>query len=356
MLNLPLPIGISFYTFQTMSYTIDIYRGDAKAQKSILDFGAYVALFPQLVAGPIVRYQTIATQISKRDHSIEKFADGVNRFVCGLAKKVILSNQLAVVADGVFSTNLANVSILEAWLGIVCYTLQIYFDFGGYSDMAIGLGKMFGFEFMENFNYPYISKSVTEFWRRWHISLGTWFREYIYIPLGGNRVSVPKQVRNIFVVWALTGFWHGANWNFIIWGLYYGVLLFIEKFVLKSVLQKTPDFIKHIYTMLFVIVGWLFFASEDLGFALDYLKIMFFASGNTIVDTAGIYYLYTNIVMFAILIVFSTPIIKRTLESLAQKYRDKLINPSLVIYGLVLFLVTAYLVNETYNPFLYFRF
>ena len=215
---------------------------------------------------------------------------------------------------------------------------------------------MFGFEFMENFNYPYISKSVTEFWRRWHISLGTWFREYIYIPLGGNRVSVPKQIRNIFVVWALTGLWHGANWNFVVWGLYYGILLLIEKFVLKSFLEKVPDSIKHIYTMLFVIVGWLFFASEDLGFALDYLKIMFFASGNTIVDTAGIYYLYTNIVMFAILIVFSTPIIKRTLESLAQKYRDKLINPSLVIYGLVLFLVTAYLVNETYNPFLYFRF
>mgnify|MGYP000712569038 CR=1 FL=1 len=356
LLNLPLPIGISFYTFQTMSYTIDIYRGDAKAQKSILDFGAYVALFPQLVAGPIVRYQTIATQISKRDHSIEKFADGVNRFVCGLAKKVILSNQLAVVADGVFSTNLANVSILEAWLGIVCYTLQIYFDFGGYRDMAIGLGKMFGFEFMENFNYPYISKSVTEFWRRWHISLGTWFREYIYIPLGGNRVSVPKQVRNIFVVWALTGFWHGANWNFIIWGLYYGVLLFIEKFVLKSVLEKTPDFIKHIYTMLFVIVGWLFFASEDLGFALNYLKVMFFMSGNAIVDSSALYYLYTNIILFVILVILSTPAVKQILKNMAQKYRDKVLNPSLVIYGLVLFLVTAYLVNETYNPFLYFRF
>ena len=251
---------------------------------------------------------------------------------------------------------MSSISVLTAWLGIIAYTFQIYFDFSGYSDMAIGLGKMFGFDFMENFNYPYISKSITEFWRRWHISLGTWFREYIYIPLGGNRVSMPKQIRNIFVVWCLTGFWHGASWNFVIWGLYYGVLLFLEKFALKSVLEKLPDSIKHIYTMLLVIIGWLFFASEDLGFAVEYLKVMFFISGNAVIDNAGIFYLYTNIVMMIILFVFSTPVIKQILENIAREYRDKLLNPSLVIYGLVLFLVTAYLVNETYNPFLYFRF
>ena len=354
--GLALPIGISFYTFQVLSYIVDVYLGKVEVQYNLINFATYVTMFPQLVAGPIVQYQTIEDQLNTRQESIVKFGEGVERFIQGLGKKILLANNIGMLWTTISSLELSSISVLTAWLGIIAYTFQIYFDFSAYSDMAIGLGKMFGFEFMENFNYPYISKSVTEFWRRWHISLGTWFREYIYIPLGGNRVSVPKQIRNIFVVWALTGLWHGANWNFVVWGLYYGILLLIEKFVLKSFLEKVPDSIKHIYTMLFVIVGWLFFASEDLGFALDYLKIMFFASGNTIVDTAGIYYLYTNIVMFAILIVFSTPIIKRTLESLAQKYRDKLINPSLVIYGLVLFLVTAYLVNETYNPFLYFRF
>ena len=354
--GLALPIGISFYTFQVLSYIVDVYLGKVEVQYNLINFATYVTMFPQLVAGPIVQYQTIEDQLNTRQESIVKFGEGVERFIQGLGKKVLLANNIGMLWTTISSLELSSISVLTAWLGIIAYTFQIYFDFSAYSDMAIGLGKMFGFEFMENFNYPYISKSVTEFWRRWHISLGTWFREYIYIPLGGNRVSVPKQIRNIFVVWALTGLWHGANWNFVVWGLYYGILLLIEKFVLKSFLEKVPDSIKHTYTMLFVIVGWLFFASEDLGFALDYLKIMFFASGNTIVDTAGIYYLYTNIVMFAILIVFSTPIIKRTLESLAQKYRDKLINPSLVIYGLVLFLVTAYLVNETYNPFLYFRF
>ena len=354
--GLALPIGISFYTFQVLSYIVDVYLGKVEVQYNLINFATYVTMFPQLVAGPIVQYQTIEEQLNTRQESVFKFGEGVERFIQGLGKKILLANNIGMLWTTISSLELSSISVLTAWLGIIAYTFQIYFDFSAYSDMAIGLGKMFGFEFMENFNYPYISKSVTEFWRRWHISLGTWFREYIYIPLGGNRVSVPKQIRNIFVVWALTGLWHGANWNFVVWGLYYGILLLIEKFVLKSFLEKVPDSIKHTYTMLFVIVGWLFFASEDLGFALDYLKIMFFASGNTIVDTAGIYYLYTNIVMFAILIVFSTPIIKRTLESLAQKYRDKLINPSLVIYGLVLFLVTAYLVNETYNPFLYFRF
>ena len=233
--GLALPIGISFYTFQVLSYIVDVYLGKVEVQYNIINFAAYVTMFPQLVAGPIVQYQTIEDQLNTRQESIVKFGEGVERFIQGLGKKVLLANNIGMLWTTVSAMDTSSISVLTAWLGIIAYTFQIYFDFSAYSDMAIGLGKMFGFEFMENFNYPYISKSVTEFWRRWHISLGTWFREYIYIPLGGNRVSVPKQVRNIFVVWALTGFWHGANWNFIIWGLYYGVLLFIEKFVLKSI-------------------------------------------------------------------------------------------------------------------------
>ena len=312
--GLALPIGISFYTFQVLSYIVDVYLGKVEVQYNIINFAAYVTMFPQLVAGPIVQYQTIEDQLNTRQESIVKFGEGVERFIQGLGKKVLLANNIGMLWTTVSAMDTSSISVLTAWLGIIAYTFQIYFDFSAYSDMAIGLGKMFGFEFMENFNYPYISKSVTEFWRRWHISLGTWFREYIYIPLGGNRVSVPKQVRNIFVVWALTGFWHGA------------------------------------------IVGWLFFASEDLGFALNYLKVMFFMSGNAIVDSSALYYLYTNIILFVILIILSTPAVKQILKNMAQKYRDKVLNPSLVIYGLVLFLVTAYLVNETYNPFLYFRF
>ncbi len=354
--GLALPIGISFYTFQVLSYIVDVYLGKVKVQYNVINFAAYVTMFPQLVAGPIVQYQTIEEQLNTRQESITKFGEGVERFIQGLGKKVLLANNIGMLWTTVSAMELSSVSVLTAWLGIIAYTFQIYFDFSAYSDMAIGLGKMFGFDFMENFNYPYISKSVTEFWRRWHISLGTWFREYIYIPLGGNRVKKSKQIRNIFVVWCLTGFWHGASWNFVIWGLYYGVLLLIEKFILKSFLEKVPDFIKHTYTMLLVIIGWLFFASEDLGFAMEYLKIMLFMSGNAIVDNAGIFYLYTNLIMFIILVVFSTPVIKKLLDNIARKSRDKLLNPSLVIYGLVLFLVTAYLVNETYNPFLYFRF
>lgn len=351
-----LPIGISFYTFQVLSYIVDVYLDKVAVQHNIINFATYVTMFPQLVAGPIVQYQTIENQLNTRKESIIKFGEGAERFIQGLGKKVLLANNIGILWTTISALDTSSISVLTAWLGIIAYTFQIYFDFSAYSDMAIGLGKMFGFEFMENFNYPYISKSVTEFWRRWHISLGTWFREYIYIPLGGNRVSVPKQIRNIFVVWALTGLWHGANWNFVIWGLYYGVLLFIEKFVLKSVLDKIPNFIKHIYTMLFVIVGWLFFASEDLGFAIEYLKVMFFVAGNSVIDNMALYYIYTNIIMFVILTILSTPVIKIYLKNLAKRYRDKLFNPSLVIYGLVLFLVTAYLVNETYNPFLYFRF
>ncbi|MEG1132127.1 MAG: MBOAT family O-acyltransferase [Romboutsia sp.] len=361
LLNLPLPIGISFYTFQTMSYTIDIYRGDAKAQKSILDFGAYVALFPQLVAGPIVRYQTIATQINKREHSIEKFADGVNRFVCGLAKKVILSNQLAVIADGVFSSNLSNVSILEAWLGIICYTLQIYFDFGGYSDMAIGLGKMFGFEFLENFNYPYISQTVSEFWRRWHISLGSWFRDYVYIPLGGSRVSKLKMYRNLFIVWFLTGMWHGASWTFIIWGLYFGVFIALEKAFLEKVLYKIPRVFRHIYLLLIVVIGWVFFRAENITKAFEFLKIMFGVSSKTLVNSACTAYLIDYWYILLASIILSTPIVK-VLKKLILKINKRALDNDIAYLmhgfslGIYMFVVMIMLCSSSYNPFLYFRF
>ncbi|WP_438572568.1 MBOAT family O-acyltransferase [Clostridium sp.] len=361
LLNLPLPIGISFYTFQTMSYTIDIYRGDAKAQKSILDFGAYVALFPQLVAGPIVRYQTIATQINKREHSLEKFGDGVNRFVCGLAKKVILSNQLAVIADGVFSSNLSNVSILEAWLGIICYTLQIYFDFGGYSDMAIGLGKMFGFEFLENFNYPYISQTVSEFWRRWHISLGSWFRDYVYIPLGGSRVSTLKNYRNLFVVWFLTGMWHGASWTFIMWGLYFGAFIALEKAFLEKLLYKAPRVFRHIYLLLIVVIGWVFFRAENITQASEFLKVMFGAGSNALTNTAFTVYLIDYWYILLAAIVLSTPIVKVLKREILKINKKALENE--VVYlmhglslGIYMFVVIIMLCSSSYNPFLYFRF
>lgn len=361
LLNLPLPIGISFYTFQTMSYTIDIYRGDAKAQKSILDFGAYVALFPQLVAGPIVRYQTIATQINKREHSIEKFADGVNRFVCGLAKKVILSNQLAVIADGVFSSNLSNGSILEAWLGIICYTLQIYFDFGGYSDMAIGLGKMFGFDFLENFNYPYISQTVSEFWRRWHISLGSWFRDYVYIPLGGSRVSKLKMYRNLFIVWFLTGMWHGASWTFIIWGIYFGVFITLEKTFLEKVLYKIPRVFRHIYLLLIVVIGWVFFRAENITQAFEFLKVMFGVSSKTLGSSACTVYLIDYWYILLASIILSTPIVK-VLKKLILKFNKRALDNDIayLMHGLSLciymFVVMIMLCSSSYNPFLYFRF
>lgn len=354
--ELSLPVGISFYTFQVLSYIVDVYLGKVKVQKSLISFGAYVTMFPQLVAGPIVQYESIEEQLNYREESLEKFGQGVERFIQGLGKKVLLANNIGLIWTTISAMDLGNMSVLTSWIGIMAYTFQIYFDFSGYSDMAIGLGKMFGFDFIENFNFPYISTSVTEFWRRWHISLGSWFREYIYIPLGGNRVSLGKQIRNIFAVWFLTGLWHGASWNFIVWGLYYGVILLLEKIVFAKVLERTPKFIKHIYTMLLVVIGWVFFASPDLSYAVEYIKVMFGAGHNVLIDSAGIYYLYTNAIMFVILAVCSTPIIKNTLDEMVIKSRTGYVNTSLIVYMLILFLATAYLVNETYNPFLYFRF
>ena len=354
--NLALPIGISFYTFQTLSYVVDVYLDKVKVQKSLISFALYVTMFPQLVAGPIVKYSDIDYQLTNRKESINKFGQGVDRFIIGLGKKVLLANNIGIIWTTIQGMNIDSISVLTSWIGIIAYTFQIYFDFSGYSDMAIGLGKMFGFEFIENFNYPYISTSISEFWRRWHISLGTWFREYVYIPLGGNRVSTLKHIRNLFVVWLLTGLWHGASWNFVVWGLYYGFILFMEKIILNKVLSKTPKFIKHIYTMLLVMIGWVLFGSVDLTSALEYLKVMFGLSGNALVDNSAIYYLYTNIKLLIILTLCSTPIISIIFRQIIKKGKSVGILFAVSINIIIILISIAYLVNETYNPFLYFRF
>lgn len=359
--TISLPLGISFFTFQTMSYVIDVYRKDVNAQKNIFDLALYISLFPQLVAGPIVRYQTVDNQINKRIHSSDKFAVGVNRFICGLAKKVILANQLGIIADGVFSVNIANLSIAESWLGIICYTLQIYFDFSGYSDMAIGLGKMFGFDFLENFNYPYISQSVSEFWRRWHISLGSWFKDYVYIPLGGNRVSPIKQYRNLFVVWSLTGIWHGANWTFLTWGIYYGILISIEKAFLDKLLKNVSQIFRHIYLVLIVMIGWVFFRSENIAQSSEFIQVLFGIGSNPICNNSFVMYINESGYIIILAIIFATPIIPK-LKSILKSKTKKLVESNF-IYGLhstflvsLMFIVVVILINSTYNPFLYFRF
>lgn len=354
--QLPLPIGISFYTFQTLSYVIDVYLNKVKVQKSLISFGLYVTMFPQLVAGPIVRYTDIDYQLKHRTHSMNKFGEGVDRFIQGLSKKVLLANNIGMIFTSIQQYDASEISVLTAWLAIAAYTLQLYFDFSGYSDMAIGLGKMLGFDFIENFNYPYISKSVTEFWRRWHISLGSWFREYVYIPLGGNRCSTIFQLRNLCIVWFLTGLWHGADWNFILWGLYYGLILIIEKFLLKDILERMPSFIQHIYTMVLVMIGWTFFGIESIQKSLEYIKVMFFLNGNKIIDSTFIYYLHTNLILLIILILCSTPIVNKVFKKIIQNGRMEGVTLAVTVQFVLLFLSIAYLVNETYNPFLYFRF
>lgn len=356
LLNLPLPIGISFYTFQTMSYTIDVYRGDAKVQNNIISFGAYVSLFPQLIAGPIVRYQTIADQINDRTHSFDKFGDGVKRFAVGLAKKVLLANNIGLLWSAVSKTDISQLSVVSAWLGAIAFAFQIYFDFSGYSDMAIGLGKIFGFDFLENFNYPYISKSVTEFWRRWHISMGTWFRDYVYIPLGGNRKRFAVQIRNIAVVWLLTGFWHGASWNYVLWGVFYGILLIIEKLFLLKYLNKVPSFIGHIYAVICILIGWVFFAFEDISQGLDYLKVMF-GGASAFVTNETMYQMISYLPLLLICLVASTPVGK-ILYGKLKKLKNSTLTSLVSISGMlaVTVLSTAYLISGSYNPFLYFRF
>lgn len=359
--GIKLPLGISFFTFQTMSYVIDVYRKDAKVQRNMSDLALYISLFPQLIAGPIVRYQTVDKQINNRSHSLEKFAEGVNRFIFGLSKKVILANQLAVVADGVFTTNISNLSIAESWLGIICYTLQIYFDFSGYSDMAIGLGKMFGFDFLENFNYPYISKSVSEFWRRWHISLGSWFRDYVYIPLGGNRVSKIKLYRNLFVVWFLTGLWHGASWTFVIWGLYYGVLITLEKAFLQKLLERLPKIFRHIYLLSIVLIGWVFFRVDNISQGVGFIRVMMGLDTNPTININVLTYIndYWHVIIASV--IFSTPIVKK-IKGVAIKINEKSLQSG-VAYGLhsliliiCMCMVIILLSSSSYDPFLYFRF
>ena len=349
VLGLPLPIGISFYTFQTMSYTIDVYRQDAPVQKNPIAFGAYVTLFPQLIAGPIVRYKSVADQLEERREDLDKFVSGVRRFTVGAAKKVLLANAIGQLWDQSLASQ--NLTVVGAWLGLAAYAFQIYFDFSGYSDMAIGLGRMFGFEFLENFNYPYISRSVVEFWKRWHISLTTWFREYVYFPLGGNRVPKWKWIRNILIVWTLTGIWHGAGWNFLLWGLYYGAWMLAERLFLGKWLEKLPGAVRHIYTMFIVLIGWALFAVEDMGRLGAYFSSLF--GGGGWFSAVDGYRLRTYLPTLVILAIGSTPLMRKLWDRLGERTRAVL-QPLLVLGALVL--CTASLVDAGYNPFLYFRF
>lgn len=353
LLNLALPIGISFYTFQTMSYTIDVYRGEAQVQKNIISFGAYVVLFPQLIAGPIVQYKTIAQQLVERKETTDQFSCGVMRFMSGLGKKVLLANNIGLLWDQISANPAGEIPVLMSWIGITAYAFQIYFDFSGYSDMAIGLGQMFGFRFLENFDYPYMSKSITEFWRRWHISLGSWFREYVYIPMGGNRVGVLKHIRNLLVVWTLTGLWHGASWNFVVWGFYYGVLLIGEKYILRKAAGRIPV-LGTACTLLLVLIGWVFFFSPSLGAAVEYLSVMAGLGSVPLTDDAGMYYLLSSLALFAISWLCCVPQPFRLMDRLWKREGGK---TGLYLFYLALFvLCTAYLIHDTYNPFLYFRF
>lgn len=353
--GLKLPVGISFYTFQIMSYTIDVYRGDARVQRRIVPFGAYVTLFPQLIAGPIVRYSDVDEQLTNRRETVDKFASGVQRFCAGLAKKVLLADTVYVLLGHYHDAFAFEKTVLGAWLIVILYTFQIYFDFSGYSDMAIGLGRMLGFEFLENFNYPYISKSITEFWRRWHISLSTWFREYVYIPLGGNRRGKLRQYRNIAVVWLLTGFWHGASWNFLLWGAYFCVLLIVEKLFLYKWLQKAPAVLAHLYTMFFVCISWLIFYFTDLGEGLTCLKAMFGVGVSSFATPTVVYDLLRYLPLLLICVLAATPLPKRLFDALKNRFVTMRYAQVLLIAGAFL-VITAYLVDSTFSPFLYYRF
>ena len=346
-----LPIGISFYTFESISYTVDVYRGDAPIQRNMIDFGTYISFFPHLVAGPIVRYEYLADQLHNRQETMEKFTTGSKRFMVGMFKKVLIANSLAQLADRV--QFMGNPSTLSAWLGALAFTFQIYFDFSGYSDMAIGLGSMFGFSLPENFNYPYISHSVTEFWRRWHITLGSWFREYVYIPLGGNRCSKLKNIRNLAIVWVLTGIWHGASWNFAMWGAYYGVLIICERLFLKKWLDKIPVFFQWLYSFLVVVIGWVFFSYLDIYKAFGMIGAMFgFAP---VVDKLGVYSLLTYAPIFILAALCSTPFIGNLTEKLR---RSGMVGKIIWCAGFVcLFVISlSFMVDNAYSPFLYFRF
>ena len=351
-LQISLPIGISFYTFQTMSYVIDVYRDDAPVSKNFINFGTYVALFPQLIAGPIVRYRDIAEQLVNRRETLEMFTKGVKLFMVGLAKKVIIANTMGTLTTNIFATTDEN-GVVGTWVGMIAYTFQIYFDFSGYSDMACGLGNMMGFEFLKNFNYPYIAKSITDFWRRWHISLSTWFKEYVYIPLGGNRKGVKRQILNLLIVWGLTGLWHGAAYNFVLRGLYYGLLLILEKFVLKKFLDRLPSLVQHFYTLFIIIIGWGLFYFTDVG-QLGEFMVDLFNFGNGICGDQAFNLIMSNMPMLIIAAVASTPL-ATMLYTRFEHRRFMWIPETLYCMG-VLAVSTASLVNQSYNPFLYFRF
>ena len=360
LLKLPLPIGISFYTFQTMSYTIDCYRGEAKIQKNILDFGVFVTMFPQLIAGPIVKYRDVQDQLRQRKADIGAISYGCRRFVAGLAKKVLLANNLGLLWTEISGGNLENTTVLGAWLGVLAYAFQIYFDFSGYSDMAIGLGAIMGFHFPENFNYPYMAKSITDFWRRWHISLSGWFREYVYIPLGGNRRGLPRQLLNILIVWMLTGIWHGAGWNFLLWGLWFALWLILEKLVLGRMFKALPSLVGRLYTWLIVLVSWVFFAIENGPGALRYLSVMFGQGTAGLYDSPTLFILLEYRVLLIFAAIAATPLGHRLTESffavtgtgvtVVRRVLEKLV-PALLLLASI-----AYIVEASYNPFLYFRF
>lgn len=356
LLNIALPIGISFYTFQIISYIIDVYNGKVNVQKNIIKLATYVSLFPQLVAGPIVRYQTVEKELDNRTHSFNNFAYGIRRFSIGLAKKVLIANALGELCSKAFLAD--EKTIVFFWIFGISYMLQLYFDFSAYSDMAIGLGRIFGFHFPENFNYPYISKSITEFWRRWHISLSTWFKDYIYIPLGGNRDGKYKQIRNILIVWLLTGIWHGANWTFLIWGLLFGVILIIEKLWLNKLMEKLPSFIRRIYVLFIVMILFIIFSSDNMSVALTNIKGLFGMNGEAFVNDYTLHYLKSYLPVLIIALVGSTPFIKILIDKLRKnKYVNNIINilePILIV--VILVVVTSYLIDNSYNPFLYFRF
>jgi alginate O-acetyltransferase complex protein AlgI len=352
-LDLPLPIGISFYTFQILSYTVDVYRGNVEAQRHFITLAMYISLFPQLIAGPIVRYRTIVEDLRDRSHTVEAFAEGAQRFTIGLAKKVIVANNIGLLWTAALETS--QPSVLLAWLGIIGFAFQIYFDFSGYSDMAIGLGRMFGFRFPENFNYPYISRTVTEFWRRWHISLGRWFRDYVYIPLGGNRVSYVKWIRNIFVVWFLTGLWHGAAWNFAIWGVYFGVLLWVERTFLAAFLQRLPRFVGHAYVLFAVLVSWVVFQLDTPSQIFGYFADLFALGGLPAANAEAAYLLRSNLVLLVAAAIGATPLVKRlSVRSAGSPVVRRALAPALT--ALLLVVSYGYLVDSTFNPFLYFRF
>lgn len=356
LVNIILPIGVSFNSFQSISYAIDVYRGTTNCEKSYYNYLTYTTLFPQIIAGPIVRYVTVENDLDDHLLTYNSFSRGMRRFLIGLGKKVLIANNVGLLWKMISEEQIAYPSVVLYWIGIIAYTFQIYFDFSGYSDMAIGLARMFGLTFDENFNFPYIAKSITEFWRRWHITLSEWFRDYVYIPLGGNRCSKGKHIRNLLIVWALTGFWHGASWNFILWGVYFAIILIVEKFFLGKYLAKLPKILQHLYTLLLVVISWVIFYFEDMKKGLSYLAGMFGFNGVPFCNGQALYYLLSYGLIFILAGYFSTPHFKKIITYAENSNKKIVLTSATIGYCLIFIACVAYLVNSTYNPFLYFRF